>query len=155
MLLMHAKIQVTAVNEWCAQLADLIQAYAEPEDYVLEVGVGESTTLAGVMNAVNCPKLTALGLGVSWSRIKVAQRWVAAKAVDAQLFVGDLFRIPLADNSVGVIYTSHSVEPNGGLELAALPELLRVARKAVLLIEPLYELAREQAQKRIRLCAGS
>jgi ubiquinone/menaquinone biosynthesis C-methylase UbiE len=139
------------VNRWCAQLAGLIQPYVEHGDHMLEVGVGEATTLAGVLKAVNRPDLTALGFDVSWSRIKVAQEWAAESSVDARLFVGDLFCIPMADKSVDVIYTSHSLEPNGGREVMAITELLRVARKAVVLIEPLYELAPEQAQKRMHV----
>ncbi len=136
-------------NKWCAQLAGLIQPYVEAGDHVLEVGVGEATTLAGVVKAVNRPDLAVMGFDVSWSRIKVAQAWIAENSIDARLFVGDLFHIPLADNSIDVIYTAHSLEPNGGREAAAISELLRVARKAVVLVEPLYELASELAQKQM------
>lgn len=115
----------------------------------MEVGVGEATTLTGVIKAVNCQNLTALGFDVSWSRIKVAREWAEENSVDMRLFVGDLFRIPLADNSIDVIYTSHSLEPNGGREAMAITELLRAARKAIVLVEPLYELAPENAQKRM------
>jgi ubiquinone/menaquinone biosynthesis C-methylase UbiE len=136
-------------NKWCAQLANLIQPHVEDGDHVMEVGVGEATTLAGVMKAVNRPDLTVMGFDVSWSRIRVAREWIAENSVDACLFVGDLFRIPLADNSIDVIYTAHTLEPNGGREASAISELLRVARKAVVLVEPLYELASELAQKRM------
>lgn len=136
-------------NKWCEQLSDLIRPYVEPGDFVLEAGVGEATTLAGVVSAVDCPDIKALGFDISWSRIKVAQDWVKEHCVEARLFVGDLFSVPLADNSIDVIYTSHSLEPNGGREEAAIRELLRVASKAVVLIEPIYELASEQAQERM------
>lgn len=136
-------------NSWCAQLAGLIRPYVEPGDRVMEVGVGEATTLTGVIKAVNCQHIAALGFDVSWSRIKVAREWAEGNSVDMRLFVGDLFHIPLADNSIDVIYTSHSLEPNGGMEVTAISELLRVARKAVVLIEPIYELASENAQKRM------
>src|SRR3989338_2305616 len=61
------------ISRWCAQLAELLRPYVEPGDHVLEVGVGEATTLTGVMKAVNCKNLSAFGLDVSWSRIKVAR----------------------------------------------------------------------------------
>lgn len=145
----NARANPDYINKWCAQLAGLLQPYIEAGDRVLEVGVGEATTLAGVMKAINCSEINSFGFDVSWSRVKVAQKWAEENAVEARLFVGDLFRIPLADNSIDVIYTSHSLEPNGGHEKAAIKELLRVARKAVVLVEPLYELAHEQAQKRM------
>ena len=145
----NAQANPNYIDKWCSQLADLLQPYVEAEDRVLEVGVGEATTLTGVMKALNCSGINPFGLDVSWSRINVAQKWAEKNAVEARLFVGDLFRIPLADNSIDVIYTSHSLEPNGGQEQAAIKELLRVARKAVVLIEPLYELAHEKAQTRM------
>jgi SAM-dependent methyltransferase len=137
------------VKRWCTQLASLIRPYLESGNHVLEVGAGEATTLVGLTKATDRLDLCASGLDVSWSRIKVAQRWATENSVAARLFVGDLFHIPLADNSIDVVYTSHSLEPNGGREAEAITELLRVARKAVVLVEPIYELASEPAQKRM------
>ena len=68
----------------------------------------------------------------------------------ADLFAGELMSIPLADNSIDVVYSSHSLEPNQGEEEAIIRECLRVARKAVLLIEPIYELAPPKAKARMR-----
>lgn len=135
---------------WCKQLAGLLSPYITQGDCVLEVGVGEATTLTGVMKAINCKDVTAFGFNLSWSRVAVGQKWATENSVTPRLFVGDLFHIPLADNSMDVVYTSHSLEPNGGKEEAAIKELFRVARKAVVLIEPCYELASENAQQRMR-----
>jgi ubiquinone/menaquinone biosynthesis C-methylase UbiE len=136
-------------REWSSQLANLIRPYIKPSDSILEVGIGEATTLSGVIKELDLPELKALGFDVSWSRIHVAQSWIADNSVQAKLFVADLFSIPLADNSIDVIYTSHSLEPNGGREEAAIKELFRVARKAVVLVEPIFELANDEAQKRM------
>ena len=146
----NARANPSFVNTWCKQLAFLIKPHVVSGDSVLEVGVGEATTLAGVIKSLNASvEISPFGFDVSWSRVKVAQKWASENDVDARFFVGDLFRIPLADNSIDVVYTSHSLEPNGGREVAAIRELLRVARKAVVLVEPIYELAPEEAQKRM------
>jgi uncharacterized protein YbaR (Trm112 family) len=68
----------------------------------------------------------------------------------ATLLTGDLFATPFRDNSIDVVYTSHSLEPNGGREKEALKELFRIARKYVVLLEPAYELAHESAKARMR-----
>jgi hypothetical protein len=59
--------------------------------------------------------------------------------------------IPLADDSIDVVYSSHSLEPNRGKEEAVMRECLRVARQAVVLVEPIYELGSTQAKARMRL----
>lgn len=146
----NARANPSFVNTWCRQLASLIRPHVDAGDTVLEVGVGEATTLAGVVKLLNSSlDIRPFGFDVSWSRVKVAQKWAAENDVDARIFVGDLFRIPLADNSIDVIYSSHSLEPNGGREVPAIKEILRVARKAVILVEPIYELAPEEARKRM------
>lgn len=137
------------IKNWCNQLAGLLQPFVESGDTILEVGVGEATTLAGVIKSIAGSNINAMGFDVSWSRVKVANDWLNENSVRARLFTGDLFNIPLADNSIDVIYTSHSLEPNGGREQDAIAELLRVARKAVVLVEPIYELANDEAQKRM------
>jgi uncharacterized protein YbaR (Trm112 family) len=76
--------------------------------------------------------------------------WLSEKGMSARLFVADLFDIPLDNESVDIVYTSHSIEPNGGREVDAIRELIRVARCAVVLVEPIYELAHSEAQSRMR-----
>lgn len=137
-------------SRWCGQIADAIAPHLTKGDTLLEVGCGEATTLAGVILALKQPPSRAYGFDISWSRCAHGLKWLAEKNLNATLFVSDLFSIPLADSSIDVIYTSHSLEPNGGREKEALAELMRVAKKAVVLIEPAYEFASLEAQERMR-----
>ena len=135
---------------WCTQLAAILDPYMNAQTSMLEVGCGEATTLAGVLASLRQLPLHAFGFDISWSRCAHGTNWLFEQSMTAQLFVADLFNIPFADSSIDVVYTSHSLEPNGGREYAAIKELLRVARRAVVLIEPIYELGTKQAQDRMR-----
>lgn len=120
-----------------------------PINSLVEVGVGEATTLANVWRQLaNRPQFVG-GFDISWSRVRCAKRYFSEinPSVDAQLVVGNLFESPYADNSIDVVYTSHSIEPNGGREAEALSELYRIASRYVVLFEPAYELTDNQAAK--------
>lgn len=135
---------------WCRQLAALLGGVLDRGDSVLEVGVGEATTLAGILAELAGEVGKAFGFDVSWSRVAEGERWLKESNCKAELFVADLLNIPLDDASIDVVYSSHSLEPNRGKEEQALRECLRVARKAVVLIEPIYELASQEAKARMR-----
>lgn len=137
-------------RRWCSQLADLLKGVLAEGDSILEVGVGEATTLAGVLGELDSKTGQAFGFDVSWSRVDEGRKWLRESGQEADLFVADLLNIPMGDDSVDLVYSSHSLEPNRGREEEAVRELLRVARKAVVLVEPIYELASAEAQARMR-----
>ncbi len=120
---------------------------------VLEVGVGEATTLAFVTPELSPMPKKIFGFDISWSRIKYANEFLEKRGLAnnnvIQLFTGDLFNAPLMDSSIDVVYTSHSLEPNGGREEEALRELLRITKKYLVLLEPAYELANQEAKERM------
>ena len=90
-----------------------------------------------------------LGYDISWSRVDVGRRYLKAHGIPAKLFVGELEAIPLSDNAVDVVFTSHAVEPNHGREAEILTELYRVAGRFLVLFEPCYELASPDARARM------
>lgn len=153
---LQAGSYVSAVKEnpkdsdtWCAQVAGCLDGLLDAECSLMEVGVGEGTTLAGVLINLKTKPLLTLGFDISFARLQVARDYLQANDAATQLFGADLLDIPLEDNAIDVVYSSHSLEPNGGMEGRAVSEVLRVASRYVVLVEPIYELASPSAQRRM------
>ncbi|MEX1189849.1 MAG: methyltransferase domain-containing protein [Bacteroidia bacterium] len=136
-------------RQYTAAVASILEKLGTHES-ILEAGVGEATTLANVVEKLSVKPMRSCGFDISWSRINYARKFAKSKGMNSDwLFTGDLFNIPLADNSIDIVYTSHSVEPNGGREEQALIELYRVASRYLVLLEPTYELASDEAKARM------
>lgn len=131
-------------SELCATITSLCSPVS-----VLEAGVGEATTLSGVLTGLGAD-VQGFGFDLSWSRVAYANRWLDSCNVrNAELCTGSLFHIPFGPDSIDVVYTSHSIEPNGGHETQILKELFRVARRFVVLLEPGYEFASDEGKARM------
>ena len=135
-------------EEYSAGIARVIRSLCQPGS-VLEAGVGEATTLSGVLRNLG-GDVASYGFDLSWSRIACARNWLLDNsAAETVLCTGDLLNIPFRDDSIDVVYTSHSVEPNGGMEEPILQELYRVTRRYLILLEPAYELGSDEARQRM------
>lgn len=135
-------------RDYSSEIAKVIKSLCKPRS-ICEAGVGEATTLSGVLKSIGSD-VSSFGFDLSWSRVAYAKKWLHANDIaNATLCTGNLFHIPFADSSIDVVYTSHSIEPNGGNEKSILQELFRVAKKFLVLLEPGYELANEEARQRM------
>jgi len=136
-------------EEFCSYLVKVIDGLGQFSS-LLEIGVGEGTTLGPLLLALKTKPDMSYGFDISWSRIKYAKNFLNELKLDnINLFVGDLFCAPLKDNSIDIVYTVHSIEPNGGKEKEALIELYRIANKYLILLEPSFEFASEAARDRM------
>ena len=140
-------------REYLDRYTDAIkEALADLKNFttILEVGVGEATVMNPLMEKLDPnDEILKYGFDISWSRTRFAYENTKKHAHSINFFTADLFEIPLPDNSIDVVYTSHSIEPNGGREKDALKELHRVAKKYVVLLEPDYRNASRQGKKRM------
>ena len=117
---------------------------------LLDAGVGEATSLAPVLRHMAARPAHVLGFDLSLSRLLYARKHLADHdRPDVVLFTAGLDNIPLASASVDVVLTMHAVEPNHGREDVILGELLRVARRHLVMIEPSYELASAEGRARM------
>ncbi len=137
--------------EYCQAIAKVLTTLI-PHDSgaVLEPGIGEGTTLSFVMKACGRSFGQYHGFDISWSRISKCRKWLASQqSGEVFLSVASIFNAPYTDNSFDIVYTSHTIEPNGGHEVPILKELYRIASRYLVLLEPGYELAGPKAKQRM------
>lgn len=118
---------------------------------LLEAGIGEATGLVPTVSFLKSGTCRSFaGFDLSWSRLAVARRhWQAHRPEPLALFSAEMESIPLADDSVDVVLTIQAIEPNRSREAVIMHELYRIARRYVVLIEPIYELAGAEARARM------
>lgn len=122
----------------------------EPFNSIMEVGVGEATLMSPLMQQFDPEnKLQKFGFDISWSRIRYGLTHALNHNQKLTLFTANLFDIPLPDNTIDIVYTSHSLEPNGGNEKDALKELYRVANCYIVLLEPDFEGGSQESRERM------
>jgi hypothetical protein len=79
----HALSDPVGKQRWCAQLAGLVAPHLPFGGSVMEVGSGEATTLAGLLEALPYRPTAALGFDMSWSRCAHGRGWLRHKAQQA------------------------------------------------------------------------
>jgi len=131
------------LKRYACDIHELCRDFLSDHDVILDCGAGELTTLSAL--SLHLPEqCKLLACDISLSRLRAGRRFAERMmrgdlASNLTLFVADMARLPLPDNSVDVVITVHSLEPNHGREHQLLEELLRISRRQLLLFEPSWE----------------
>lgn len=130
-----------------------IDRYAGSATSLLDMGTGELTSLLPLMLKLGID-VDVYAFDISWSRLHKGSAYVKKHLTESHydklnIFCSDIEHIPLPDSSIDVVISNHSLEPNHGREKELLSETLRVAKDYVILFEPCYEKASDEARLRM------
>ncbi len=136
-------------EDFTKEIANTILDFHIPES-ILEAGIGEATTFVKVLKHLNIKNLDAFGFDISWSRTFFAKKLMEKENIsNVNLCTGNLLDIPFLENSIDLVYTYHSIEPNRGNEENILKELYRITKNYLILFEPDYENTTEENRSRM------
>lgn len=117
---------------------------------LLDAGTGEATSLQALLRQGPDFPDGVRAFDLSLSRILQARRVLEEAGFGGVgLCTGELQALPFADSSIDAVVTVAAIEPNGGQERECLRELIRVAARYVILLEPSTEFSDEVSLKAI------
>lgn len=149
----------TLFSQYIIQLLDslnilqLLSACANSLTFC-DFGTGESTNYIPFLNELKKvlqAEIIPFGMDISLSRLDVAKCFgrIESLCKTPNYFLGDLSDIPLADKTIDISLTMHSIEPNKGREHQIVKELARVTKGYLVCAEPIYETASTEQRERM------
>lgn len=122
--------------------------YVSAGDIICECGCGEGLNLT-LLSKYDDVTGKMLGIDISWSRLNEAVKFSQSKGAEIKFLMGDIFSLPIKSDSIDIVYTMQGIYGLGGHEEVLIQELYRVTGKYLILIEPCYEMANDEAKKRM------
>jgi SAM-dependent methyltransferase len=149
----YAEKNREALLNYAVEMGSVIRRHIKSDSSLLDVGCGEMTTLSFLLANIGDLIGHVHAFDVSLSRLLVGKRFAKQNMGSAydrlNTVAAELQAMPYRDSSISVCISNHALEPNGGQERVILKELFRVARDYVLLFEPYYEGASQEAKARM------
>ena len=145
--LIKSNIFFDKVNDYI--IKEVFNIMPEAKSYI-EVGAGELTTLARAVASLKQRPQRVSALEMSWSRLEIGRNFANGIGVELDDYMsGDLFNLPLSNNSFDVVYTHYALEQSPHRNNEAITELLRITKHYLILMEPAYELGNKEQKMNI------
>ncbi len=138
-------------DELSQKILDCIENFDVRPVSLLDAGCGEMTTLTAIINRISID-LDVFAFDTSIPRVVLGRDFfnknllVKSKLVP---FISTMSEIPLPSNSIDIVMTNHSIEPNNGNESKIINELFRVTKNVLIMFEPLFDYGSPEIQKRM------
>jgi ubiquinone/menaquinone biosynthesis C-methylase UbiE len=121
---------------------------------LLEVGAGELTLLYDLIKNLKknkkYKKKEISAVDISYYRLLAGKNFLKKKRISIEYLIkADGANLPLQDNSIDLVFTSHCLEQVPNISKKIISELIRVSRKYVVLIEPSYDFGSQATRNRI------
>ncbi|MCB9981676.1 MAG: class I SAM-dependent methyltransferase [Rhodospirillales bacterium] len=149
----YANENIDFIDKYSSEAAKIIEENVESIDSILDIGTGELTTLTSIIGHMHSPPERIYAFDISWSRIFKGITYAHEHAGPLYSrfvpFVADIAEIPMPENAVNTVISSHALEPNGGKLEILMSELFRVAHDKLILFEPCYEINSPEGKKRM------
>jgi len=115
---------------------------------LIEVGAGELTTLVPLLKRLEGQVSASSALELAWSRLEVGKKFAKEENITIDQYIkASALKIPLPDNSIDIVFTSHCLEQIGKKSEQAISEMARIARKYIIMVEPGLEFVDKYQQK--------
>ena len=144
----------SAMSYW-KEVSALLSEHVSRKDVLLDVGAGELTTLSGTLALLKNKPAQSFAFDISWSRLmrglSYVSKYYPTLHESLSCFCANIDAIPLPSSSVDLVISNHALEPNREQQDALVGELVRVAKRRLVLLEPCYEINSDEGKKRMDL----
>ncbi len=121
---------------------------------ILDFGCGELTTSYYVYNHLKKKIVKYFANDNSLNRLIIGKNNLKKhlKKNDFkkfEIFCNSEYKLPFKENSIDLIFTIHSLEPNNKIKEKIFDELYRISRHGIIFMEPHYEVSSRKQKKRM------
>ena len=122
---------------------------------VLDFGCGELTSSSFIIKHLSKKINKYFATDISLNRLYLGKKYIKKKLAykdykKLTIFCNTSSKLPFKNNSIDLVLTVHSLEPNNKNKNSILNELLRISKYGLLLMEPNFEESNKKQQRRMK-----